>query len=977
VRDKQICRPFPATRAGHAVVVDATHVRLPELAQGESRLLHGGMEFRQLELLRPTRIAGLGATWPQNPLALPVAALPLGNGVTALVLDGQGSASRLVEVDLATGVAVRTLAQGTAGLPTALALDHDGQRVLFATDLGGSWKVFEVDLETGAVSQRVGGAATTTGGALRALLPEAATTALATAGNSVWRFDWSTNPPRTVRLRGNLATPWGMVEDPLRPGRVLIAERDANRIVSFDPQAGELLPVPATTASGVALPQPTSIVLGETGTGPQLVVLCAGSGPALRELRALRLGQQGVFALGTVPADAATVATGAAGLLLVALPGTGDLAAGGGIEQVRDVAALDVASATATVGSAFAPPVRDAQVWRIAQGRPLGTIRGTPAGAADAFLFDGRAVGARDRFLLNAIPIDAELGVAVATSVPRAAGNLDRTDVAVGDTPISVATADLDGDGDLDLVCANLLSDTLSVLYQNASHYVHRRGAAGGRGKSHVGRRCRPRRRRRPRPRLRQPEQRQSVDTAPERGAHVHGVDAPGGREPSCLGRRRRPRPRTAISTSSVANSSNNTLSVRYQSAPLTFTASATLAVGNNPSSVAAADVDGDGNLDLVCANEFSGTLAVLYQDAPQSFTAAAPLAVDGNPVAVAVADLDGDGDLDLVCANGFDNTLSVLYQDAPRTFTAAALLAVDGNPVAVAAADLDGDGDLDLVCAPESNDKLLVLYQDVPRTFIAAVPVAVGNRPVSVATADLDGDGDLDLVCANEVSDTLSLLYQGVPRAFTAPATLAVGLNPPWVAAADLDGDGDLDLVCGNAEAPTLSVLYQDAPRTFTAPAAWAVGDIPSSVAAADLDGDGDLDLACTTVGGTLTVLYQDAPRTFTAVAPLAVVGGPVSVVAADLDGDRDLDLVCATANNNKLLVLYQDAPRTFTAATPLTVGSRPVSVAAADLDGDGNLDLVCANRDSDTLWVLYQDAPRTFTLRCRRWWSGTVLPR
>src|SRR5262249_8921059 len=73
VREKQICAPFPAYVCGHASAVDATHVRLPELQQGESRVLaNGGLEFRHLELLRPTTIAGLASTWSQNPLSQPV-----------------------------------------------------------------------------------------------------------------------------------------------------------------------------------------------------------------------------------------------------------------------------------------------------------------------------------------------------------------------------------------------------------------------------------------------------------------------------------------------------------------------------------------------------------------------------------------------------------------------------------------------------------------------------------------------------------------------------------------------------------------------------------------------------------------------------------------------------------------------------------------------------------------------------------------
>jgi hypothetical protein len=133
----------------------------------------------------------------------------------------------------------------------------------------------------------------------------------------------------------------------------------------------------------------------------------------------------------------------------------------------------------------------------------------------------------------------------------------------VGDGPASVAAADLDGDGDLDLVCANSLSDTLSVL-------------------------------------------------VPGRAADVHRGDAAGGRELSRVGSRRRPRRRRRLDLV-CANSLSDTLSVLYQDAPRTFTAVTPLAVGVYPQLVAAADLDGDGDIDLVCSNTNSNTLSVLY----------------------------------------------------------------------------------------------------------------------------------------------------------------------------------------------------------------------------------------------------------------------------------------------------------------------------------------------------------------------------
>jgi len=134
---------------------------------------------------------------------------------------------------------------------------------------------------------------------------------------------------------------------------------------------------------------------------------------------------------------------------------------------------------------------------------------------------------------------------------------------------------------------------------------------------------------------------------------------------------------------------------------------------------VAAADLDGDGDLELLAANSSSDRVTVFFQDAPGSFRSPA-LALDptpGNdqPVSVAAADLDGDGDLELLAANQDSDRVTVFFQDAPGSFRSPAL-ALDptpdfDGPSSVAAADLDGDGDLELLAAYFESDGVTVFW--------------------------------------------------------------------------------------------------------------------------------------------------------------------------------------------------------------------------------------------------------------------------
>jgi hypothetical protein len=427
-----------------------------------------------------------------------------------------------------------------------------------------------------------------------------------------------------------------------------------------------------------------------------------------------------------------------------------------------------------------------------------------------------------------------------------------------------------------------------------------------------------------------------------------------------------------------TGSQADDELLIYWQERPGRFDPTPTVVGGPSltadPFVVRAADLDGDGDMDLVSGN--LATVTIFHQTAKRVFD----FVPDALPIlashSLQLADLDGDGRTDIVAPQG--DGLAVFWQASTGAFDSPATLVGQGLVVDwVQPADIDADGYVDLVTA--DGDGLSVFWQTSPRQFDpvptipGAYPTVPISFPLSVQVADFDGDGDLDLV-APSTGASLLFFWQTTSRAFD-PLPTAVGspIGLSFVQPADMDGDGDADVVAVDVQG--VMVFWQTNPGEFDP----LPTRLPDSAALflpepADIDGDGDLDLLATDYfGDRLRVLWQ-ASRPALAQTPELLVGGPAMLMpehiqAADLDGDGDLDLALATSvggGSGELLVFWQASPGLFEPA-PTAVASfptieDPVCVRLADIDGNGGLDLTCANYLSNGSTVFWQSSAGSF---------------
>ena len=383
------------------------------------------------------------------------------------------------------------------------------------------------------------------------------------------------------------------------------------------------------------------------------------------------------------------------------------------------------------------------------------------------------------------------------------------------------------------------------------------------------------------------------------------------------------------------------------------FTDQTSYFVGDVTRSVAAADLDGDGDLDLAASYRYYDHIAVMFNDGEGVF---------GEPVyypsgefctAIWADDLDEDGDADLaVVADYFDTTfnLFILLNNGDGTFAPPVAYETATYSTDVLAADFDGDLDLDLAVTNRGNQSVSILMNQGDGSFGPAVHYyANGCRLDAVFSIDLDDDMDLDVIVSGyHVNDVFILINNG-DGSFADPVAYPSG--GVWcrsVFSADFDGDGDNDVVTANFASDNLSILRNKGNGTFFPATIVDANDGPRTIFAADLDNDGDPDLA---VGNNQTPdgwyfdisIFPNRNGAFRSKIDYQSGLSPAGIIAADLDGDLDAEIIVANSSSGEVEIFF-NTTRTS------------CCMIRGDADGSGQFDIADANF---LVQYIYHDGP------------------
>jgi len=320
------------------------------------------------------------------------------------------------------------------------------------------------------------------------------------------------------------------------------------------------------------------------------------------------------------------------------------------------------------------------------------------------------------------------------------------------------------------------------------------------------------------------------------------------------------------------------------------FAVPALSAVGREPSAVEAADFNEDGLLDIAVTEAADDTVAIFLTQPDGSL--GAPNRIQLRPLgeqdaflpqAVGAADLDGDGNIDLAIAIFRDDgRVSILYGRGDGTFENQVNMPSGRRPLGVALSDVDNDGRIDIVTVNQDTSGMIVHHASGPRTYDAPRTLGVGKVPASLALRDVNGDGIRDALVADRSTDdrivirpggsTTAPFFKSVIQGCPEPNCAETGRTPVSIAGADFNGDGSYDVMTVNNGGSNVAV---------------ALSTLSSSLLRGDVNGDARISAA------DLPGLMAQVPRYNRQAVEDLVRADKLPTQAYDADGDGLLSSV------------------------------------------------------------------------------------
>ena len=420
-----------------------------------------------------------------------------------------------------------------------------------------------------------------------------------------------------------------------------------------------------------------------------------------------------------------------------------------------------------------------------------------------------------------------------------------------------------------------------------------------------------------------------------------------------------------------IAETSPNGVSILLGDGTGKFGAPLVLTAGISPERIVAADLNGDHKMDLAVTNLGSNTVSIFLGRGDGTFAAATDVTVGMGPSGIAAGDFNGDGKLDLAVADSGTvlghnqgpnpNTLAILLGDGKGGVSSATFIPVEKTPQQVLVQDLNKDKKLDVLVSTFAKGDISELQGNGDGTFQSARIFHAGTRADAMRVADFNADGKDDLLVTNGSLSTVSILFGDGTGNFGAATSVSSGRTATALATGDFNHDGKTDYITANFDSNTVSVVLGKGNGKFLdlGPRLPLGTDFPNQTITADFNGDGLPDLALVDTGSnsagrTVEILLGKAmadsgPQKRSPPEPSQRGWLQPTSITMDASISSFLTSEPFPAISGGISLLLGNGDGTFKSPVSFAAGDFPVGIASGDFNGDGNPDVVVADFGTD----------------------------